>query len=116
MKNTKNTEERKEMDLGALTLNGRRTFPAAALQKFAGGGAFGGERRRGSSKGRARQKRKMVKARDGESKRWAMQSPQRFAEGNGFSGERRGSSEGSSLERLEMASESVGRTTMNHRP
>jgi hypothetical protein len=56
MLNTKNTEKRKEMDLGALTLNRLWRFPTAVRQKFAAGVGSGGERRRESSRGSARQK------------------------------------------------------------
>ncbi len=40
MKNMKNTEMRKEVDRGTLTLSGRPKFTAAALLKFAGGEAL----------------------------------------------------------------------------
>jgi hypothetical protein len=76
------------MDLGTLTLNGRQKFPVAALLRFVGEESFGGERRRGTLRGGACQREeRVVKARNSESLRWAVQSPQKFTKENGF-GER----------------------------
>ena len=53
MKNMKNTEKRKEVDRGTLTLDERRKFTAAALLSFAGGeasAASGGAETRGAER------------------------------------------------------------------
>jgi hypothetical protein len=89
MLNTKNAENKKEVDRGTLTLNWLRKFPAATVLRFTGGESFGGEQRRGSSRSSARQREERVaKARNSESLRWEVQSPHNFAGENGFGNER----------------------------